>query len=67
MALIVLFLKDVMLIPAAKAIRRAMSFSEEEYIEISSKARECVERQFDYHNWTKKIKQAIESMYSENE
>ena len=51
----------------AKAIRRAMSFSEEEYIEISSKARECVERQFDYHNWTKKIKQAIESMYSENE
>ena len=51
----------------AKAIRRAMSFSKEEYIEISSKARECVERQFDYHNWTKKIKQAIESMYSENE
>lgn len=38
----------------AKAIRRAMSFSEDEYIEISSKARECVERQFDYHNWTKK-------------
>ena len=51
----------------AKAIRRAISFSKEEYIEISSKARECVERQFDYHNWTKKIKQAIESMYSENE
>ena len=51
----------------AKAIRRAISFSKEEYIEISSKARECVEKKFDYHNWTKKIKQAIESMYIENE
>ena len=51
----------------AKAIRRAISFSKEEYIEISSKARECVEKKFDYHNWGKKIKQAIESMYIENE
>lgn len=51
----------------SKAIRRAISFSEEEYMEISAKARECAERQFDYHNWTKKIKQAIESMYREKE
>ena len=51
----------------AKAIRRAISFSKEEYMEISAKARECAERQFDYHNWTKKIKQAIESMYREKE
>lgn len=51
----------------SKAIRRAISFSKEEYIAISTKARECAERQFDYHNWSKKIKQAIESMCSEKE
>lgn len=51
----------------SKAIRRAISFSKEEYITISTKARECAERQFDYHNWSEIIKQAIEDMYNSRE
>lgn len=52
----------------AKAIERALQLPFEEYHMLSDGARQCVRDKFDYHNWTEKIKNAIEEMfYNDNE
>ncbi|CAH0316578.1 hypothetical protein SRABI84_05078 [Peribacillus simplex] len=45
-----------------KSIRKALSMSQEEILELSLKARECAENKFDYRNWVGKIHNALENI-----
>ena len=43
-------------------IRKALSMSQEEILELSFNARECAENKFDYRNWVGKIHYTLEKM-----
>lgn len=44
------------------ALERAIDLPIVEYQELSTGARKCAQDKFDYHNWTDKIRQAIQSL-----
>ncbi|MFB5283677.1 glycosyltransferase [Peribacillus sp. Hz7] len=43
-------------------IRKALSLTQEELLELSFNARKCAENKFDYRNWVGKIHYALESL-----
>ena len=43
-------------------IRKALSLSQEEILELSFNARKCAENKFDYRNWVGKIHYALENI-----
>ena len=44
------------------SVRKALKLSQNEYMAMSKKARQCVESRFDYHVWAKPLQDAINSI-----